>query len=58
MYRIGADRLGVATNGVLRVEVSSTAVPTGGALCLSTNTKLSKCTGLVDGSGNCPCPDP
>ena len=49
----------VALDVVGAVKVTGTNSPTtGGALCLTAAGRMSKCSGLVDASGNCTCPEP
>lgn len=48
--------LSIITNNTARVTFPTSAITTGGALCLNSSSVLSKCTSAVDASGNCTCP--
>jgi hypothetical protein len=59
--RVGVGSAGPAeklhiSSGTIIIDGNGTAPTAGGALCINTARKITKCTSVVDASGNCTCP--
>ena len=52
-FNAGAEVLNLRQNGDI---FFSSFTATGGAVCINSSKKVSKCTSVVDASGNCTCP--
>lgn len=56
IFNVSAGTMSFGTSNATRYALGTSAITTGGALCLNSDKILKKCTSAVDASGNCTCP--